>query len=92
MIVRILTEGQFQLPGAQLDKLNDLDNQVVDAVAAYDGKQFHHLFDQMLELVRDKGEPLPPELIAESQVILPAPDTTLDEARSLFTGEGLIPG
>lgn len=92
MIVRILAEGQYQLPSAQLDSLNEIDNQVVDAVAANDQKKFQQFFDRMLNLVRDKGESLPPDVIAESQIILPQPDTTIEEARSLFTGEGLIPG
>ncbi len=91
MIVRILSEGQYQLPSAQLDSLNDLDNKVVDAVAAEDPKEFQQLFGRMLKLVREQGEPLPPDIISESQIILPAPDTTMDEARSLFSGEGLIP-
>ncbi|MDO8670851.1 MAG: hypothetical protein Q7O66_05405 [Dehalococcoidia bacterium] len=92
MIVRILSEGQYQLPGAQLDQLNDLDNQVVDAVAANDQEGFKVLFGRMLKLVREQGQPLPLEIISESQIILPDADTTMDEARLLFTGEGLIPG
>ena len=30
MIVRILTEGQFNLPGAFIDELNELDNKLVE--------------------------------------------------------------
>ena len=36
MIVRILTEGQFSLPGAHLDELNDIDNRLVDVVERED--------------------------------------------------------
>ena len=33
MIVRILTEGQYNLPSEYLDELNRIDNQIVDLVA-----------------------------------------------------------
>ena len=36
MIVRILTEGQYNLPGAYIDDLNAIDNELVDVVAAED--------------------------------------------------------
>ena len=49
-------------------------------------------FDRMLDLVRTHGEPLADDRLAASEVILPPPDTTLEEARAEFTGEGLIPG
>ena len=32
MIVRILTEGQYDLPGQYIDELNDIDNQLVEVV------------------------------------------------------------
>ena len=36
MIVRILSEGQFNLPGACIDELNEIDNQMVAAVESED--------------------------------------------------------
>jgi hypothetical protein len=30
--------------------------------------------------------------LVESDLMLPAPDTTLEEAQFLFVGEGLLPG
>lgn len=92
MIVRISTEGQYRMPSAYLDKLNDVDNQLVEVVASGDAKRFSKLFDKMLKLVREKGQPLKPDELVGSEVILPPPGTTLAEAKSLFTGEGLIPG
>ena len=32
MIVRILTEGQYNLPGAHVDELNEIDNELVEVV------------------------------------------------------------
>ena len=92
MIVRILTEGQYNLSGAYLDELNELDNEIVSVVASEDGEAFRRLFGQMLDLVRQKGKSLAVDELVESDLVLPSPDITLEEATTLFTGEGLIPG
>ena len=92
MIVRILGEGQFNLPGAVIDDLNDIDNRMVEAVAAEDGVQFQSLLDEMFRLVRDRGEPVPLDQLVESDLILPETDLTLDEAEHIFIGDGLLPG
>ena len=92
MIIRILTEGQFNLPGSNIDQLNDIDNQLVEAVESEDRGRFEQLLKQMLDLVRQKGTPLPVEELVESDLILPEPDITLKEAEELFVGEGLLPG
>ena len=92
MIVRILGEGQFNLPGSAIDDLNDIDNRMVEAVAAEDGAQFQSLLDEMFQLVRDRGEPLPIDELVESDLILPETDLTLDEAEHIFIGDGLLPG
>ncbi len=92
MIVRILGEGQFNLPGSVIDDLNDIDNRMVEAVATEDGAQFQSLLDEMFRLVRDRGEPLPLDQLVESDLILPETDLTLDEAEHIFIGDGLLPG
>ncbi len=91
MIVRISTEGQYRLPDEFADRLNDLDNDVVAAVEAGDEERFQEVFAQLLELVRSDGSPLADDELEESDVILPPPDLTFDEAGHQFTGEGLIP-
>ncbi len=92
MIVRILGEGQFNLPGSVIDDLNDIDNRMVEAVATEDEAQFQSLLNEMFHLVRDRGEPLPLDQLVESDLILPETDLTLDEAEHIFIGDGLLPG
>lgn len=92
MIVRILGEGQFNLPGAVIDELNDIDNQMVVAVEAEDEANFTRLLQEMLTLVREKGTPVPVDELVESDLILPESDLTLDEAEHIFIGDGLLPG
>lgn len=92
MIVRILTEGQFNLPGAYIDALNEIDNELVEAVAAEDEELFSVVLKRMLDLVREKSSTVPIDEIVESDLVLPEPDITLVEAEEMFVGEGLIPG
>ncbi len=92
MIIRILTEGQYNLPGAFIDDLNALDNKLVEVVELEDQALFETHLKEMLDLVRDKGTPVPADEIVESDLVLPEPDITLQEAEELFVGEGLLPG
>jgi hypothetical protein len=92
MIVRILTEGQFNLPGAFIDDLNEIDNRLVEVVELDDDVKFGPLLKEMLDLVRNNGTPVPIDELVESDLVLPEPDITLVEAEELFIGDGLLPG
>ncbi len=92
MIARILTEGQYNIPGSYIDELNEFDNHLVTAVAEENQEEFRHLLKKMLDLVREKGTPVPVDELVESDLMLPEPDLTLQEAEELFVGEGLLPG
>ena len=92
MIVRIATEGQYRVSSDILDRLNELDNQLIQLVAKGDQDRFCSVLDTMIGMVRKEGKAVADEELVGSDIILPAPDTTLEEARGLFTGDGLIPG
>ena len=91
MIVRIAGERQFELPDADAERLNELDNEAVAAADAGDEPRFDELWRQMLELVERDGRAIPDDELVESDVILPPRDVSFEEARAEFTGEGLIP-
>ena len=91
MIVRIATDTQYRLPDGDAQRLNELDNEAVKAVKAGDEARFRDVFDQMIALVHSDGDPVPDDELVESDVILPPPDVTFEEAAEEFTGEGLIP-
>ena len=92
MIVRILTEGQYNLPGAFIDDLNAIDNELVEVVESGDRETFDRTLKRMLDLVRENGTPLAVDELVESDLVLPEPDITLEEAGEMFVGEGLVPG
>jgi hypothetical protein len=91
VIIRIATEGQYEIPDELYDELNALDNRVVEAVDGGDEPGFGTAFAALLALVRDRGAPLGAEDLRESALIRPPPDTTRAEAAEDFTGEGLLP-
>jgi hypothetical protein len=91
VIVRIATEGQFEVDQAEYEAINELDNQCVEAVEAGDEERFKELFAQLIAMVREKGRKLGDDELVHSDVILPPEDTDLEEAKLEFTGEGAIP-
>ncbi|HVB09477.1 MAG TPA: hypothetical protein VNM16_03810 [Bacillota bacterium] len=85
MIVRILSEGQFELAAEALDRLKHLDEDLFASIAASDEQRYEQSFHAALSLVREKGRRVPDDRLVESDLILPTSDTTLEEARRLFT-------
>ncbi len=92
MIVRISNEGQYEISDENLAELNQLDNEAVASCESSDEEHFHEVFERLLDMVRAKGTPVPDDELVGSDIILPPPDVSLEEAQSEFQGEGLIPG
>ena len=58
VIVRIATEGQYEIGDDDVPELNELDNEAVAACDGGDGQHFHESFARLLAFVRDKGQPV----------------------------------
>ena len=91
MIVRIMGEGQYRLDDDVRARVNELDNTIVKAVNDDDEDAFHVAFEEMLDIIRAEGERVGDNDIESSDVIVPPPDTSMAEAASDFSGDGLIP-
>jgi len=90
MIVRILGEGQFEVESSLADRINAIDNKIVEHVNKGDRKEFKKDLARMISTIKEKGEPIDPVDIVPSDIIVPPEDLTLEEARKVFRGEGLI--
>ena len=92
-IVRIMGHGQFTVDGRTLKRLNDIDNAIVELVSTErsDDTEFKKRLTELSNLVVEKGKPLDPHEIIRSDIILPSADLSIDEAKKLFRGEGVIP-
>ncbi len=91
MIVRILGDNQYVLDSKYLDKLNELDTCMVDHLGHEQVDDFDSCLHEMIHIIRENGTPLDPAEIRASDLIVPSPDMTADEARKLFTKDGIIP-
>jgi len=92
MIIRILGEGQFRLDDGLVQKINKIDNQIVDHVSK--GKKTEYVQDlaNLISTIKELAEPVDPEEILPSDIIIPPSDLSFEEARKVFCDEGLIKG
>jgi len=91
MIIRVVNEGQYEVNDSLLDALNELDNEIVGLIESGDETRFQDVLKEFISLIRENGKPLDPDVIVESDLIVPPEDLTLSEAAKVFSGEGLIP-
>ena len=91
MIARISGEGQWHVTADLVQALNALDNRIVAAIEAGDEPTYRELLAELCNAVRERGEACADDHLAASNIIIPPPDLSLDDARALFTGDGIIP-
>jgi hypothetical protein len=92
-IVRIMGQGQFTVDNSTLKRLSELDDSIVQLVSKdrSDDNEFRNRLTDLTRIVESKGKPLDPKEIIQSDIILPSTDLSVDEAKKLFMGEGVIP-
>ena len=88
-----MDRGQLNVSSKTAKKINQLDNSLVDIIKRYDlqKREFRKKLTHMVSLVTNEGKPLDDKEIVQSDTIIPASDISIEEARKLFTGEGVIP-
>jgi hypothetical protein len=92
VIVRILGEGQLDLPESALEELNQLDAALEQACSAGEHEAFASALTAMLSRVRELGTALDDDYLGPSDLVLPSADASLAEVSALLGEEGLIPG
>ncbi|MFN2521313.1 MAG: hypothetical protein ABR525_09730 [Candidatus Limnocylindria bacterium] len=92
MILRILEEGQFDVPSEAIDELNRLDDALMQAVDAGDDERFQTALAALLGRIREVAKPVHEDHLGPSDVVLPPADATLEQVGELLGDEGLIPG
>jgi hypothetical protein len=92
MIVRILGEGQLEVPDTAADELNRLDVALESALERGDEAAFQSALEALLSFARQAGTATQQDDLRPSELILPQQGATMDEVRKLLTDEGLISG
>ena len=85
-----MCEGQFRVPAALYDELNEIDNRIVDIVAEGKAEEFRSELTKLVAMIRTKGSEVAAEEILESDIIVPPEDLSLEEAKEVFTGTGIF--
>ena len=91
MIVRLMGEGQWQIDEGVRARIDELDIDTENAVKVGDEQAVQAVLRAIHELVRSSGEQLDHAHLGASDLVVPPADLSLDEARELLHGEGLIP-
>jgi hypothetical protein len=91
MIVRISTEGQYSLGGQEVPELQRLDQAAIDACEHGDEAEFRSAYARLVAFVRERGAPVSEDHLGGSDVILPPPDVSLEEARRELNTDGILP-
>ena len=86
-------EGQFVVDDKTLNRLNKIDNFLVQLVSndRSDNTEFKKRLVELVDIVEQNGIRLDPKRIIPSDIILPSVDLSIDEAKKLFKGDGVIP-
>lgn len=92
MIVRILGEGQLEVPDDAADGLRELDERLAAAVDRGDEAGFAQALAALLDRLHSVGRPVALDRLVPSQMVVPSPDAGMDEVRELLTEEGMISG
>jgi hypothetical protein len=92
MIIRILGEGQREVPDSAIEELNGLDAALQQACEGGEHDAFATALTALLTRVRELGTPVAEDYLGPSELVLPSADASLAEVSALLTEEGLIPG
>lgn len=99
VIIRISGQGQFKVTSEILDKINKIDNSIVDLIENISlgssdrkltQKELQSKLTEMKNLITSNGQPINDKEIVESDVIVPDSDISIEEATKIFKEEGII--
>ncbi len=93
-VVRLMGEGQYYVDEDTLKEINAIDNRMVrllEGTTIVDEQVIRESIAGMRMLVKSKGKRVRDDTIIPSHIIIPSIDITLEEAREIFKGEGLVP-
>ena len=92
MIIRILGDGQFRLDDNLVDRIDKIDNKIVNHVSMGNKVEYARDLANLISTIRELAEPIDPVEILPSDIIIPPSDLSFEEARKVFCDEGLIKG
>ena len=93
-IVRIMGQGQFRINGDTVKTINEIDDAIVQILqneSKADDQEYRTKVAEIVQTIKSKGQKLEDKELVESDIIVPDTDISIDEAKKVFQGEGIIP-
>ncbi|MDQ3840774.1 MAG: hypothetical protein M3297_16090 [Thermoproteota archaeon] len=93
-IVRIMGQGQFRINEDTVKRINEIDDAIVRILQNKrkgEDQEYRAKITEMVQTIKSKGRKLGDKEIIESDIIVPDTDISIDEAKKVFQGEGIIP-
>ena len=84
MIVRILGEGRYDVPEADMPAVEQLDAALADAMERGDEAAFTGILADLIGQVRHAGASIPADDVRTSEMVVPHEGSTLSEVRALL--------
>jgi len=84
-IVRIMSDNQYRMTDEQMHQFDLIDDDLEDALNNEDDAKFRAALQRLTDYIHSTGQVVPIEELVESDVIVPAVDMSLAEAKQHFT-------
>jgi hypothetical protein len=88
VIVRIMGEGRYDVPDADMPAVEQADGALVEALDGGDGAAFATALADLISVVRHTGKLLPADDVGPSEQAVPHEGSTLAEVKALLTEGG----
>lgn len=88
MIIRILGDGLYEVPEADLPAIEEIDEVLADAIERDDAAAFTGALADLVGQVRHSGTRLAHEDVRTSAMVVPHEGSTLEEVQALLAEEG----
>jgi phage shock protein A len=92
IVVRIAGDDQYRLPANARSALEGMDEDLARAIERDSAEDFARLTRRLVTFVNDMGERLPHDDVRASDLIVPASDMTLADAKKLLDAGASGPG
>ncbi|WP_458720356.1 PspA/IM30 family protein [Candidatus Nitrosocosmicus sp. R] len=98
-IIRISGGGQYEIDNNLLTQINDIDNKVVNILKNHSNgqsnpevvkKELKEKLEEIISFIKNNGRPVMETDIVKSNLYIPQPDISVDEAQNVFKDEGII--
>ena len=90
MIVRILEDGQYEVPASERAALDELDAKLSEAIEAGDEAGFSAALAVLLAKVRSSGTKLDAATLVPSELTVPHDSASVEDIANLLSSEEIV--